>query len=310
MLGGTICAVSSIVLITGLTCWFRIPPVSQEKVNAVLGKEGMPSIVAHKGGAGEAPENTIAAIRMAKANGCNSVEFDVGYTSDGVAVLMHDFTVDRTTNGSGVLNDMTWEHVQTLDAAGSFQNQNGFTDVKVPSLEEAVKTCLDLGITIYFDVKGNPEESVKTLPALFSKYPTLYNTSIVCSFFPNVIYKLRQVDPNIVTALTWRPDIVAREDMGGKFRDVSVYRQVLSTISDVILRWSHFSWLPLICGNSAFLVTKDVLSREMIQYFNSLGIRVIAWTVNDHYEKKFIFNTLQVSVITDYVTLKHITENF
>ena len=72
--------------------------------------------IGHRGAAGHAPENTIAAIRKGASLGVDFVELDVQCTRDGRLVVMHDKLVDRTTDGSGLVSDMTWDKLQLLDA--------------------------------------------------------------------------------------------------------------------------------------------------------------------------------------------------
>ena len=80
-------------------------------------KTGSPAIIAHRGGSAEAPENTLAAFRLAKENGAYGVEFDVDFTKDGRAVVIHDSTVDRTTNGKGLVSEFSFEEIRKLDAS-------------------------------------------------------------------------------------------------------------------------------------------------------------------------------------------------
>lgn len=80
-------------------------------------KTGLPAIIAHRGGSSEAPENTLAAFRMAKENGAYGVEFDVDFTKDGRAVVIHDSTVDRTTDGTGLVSEFSFEEIRKLDAS-------------------------------------------------------------------------------------------------------------------------------------------------------------------------------------------------
>ena len=87
-------------------------------------------VVGHRGASGYEPENTIRSLEAAFKMRANAVEVDVRVTKDGVPVLMHDETVDRTTNGSGKLRDLTFEEVKSLDAG---------LGEHVPSLEEALK---------------------------------------------------------------------------------------------------------------------------------------------------------------------------
>ena len=100
-----------------------------------LRSPGEPAFVAgHRGDRAEAPENTIPAFEAAFAGGLEFVETDVQLTADGFPVLMHDPTVDRTTDGTGAIEDLTLAQVQALDA-GSWYNQT-FTGTRVPQLGE------------------------------------------------------------------------------------------------------------------------------------------------------------------------------
>lgn len=77
----------------------------------------MPIIIGHRGGGIEAPENTLAAFRKAKQNGASAVEFDLDFTQDGVPVIIHDATVDRTTDGCGKICDLRYEQLRRLNAS-------------------------------------------------------------------------------------------------------------------------------------------------------------------------------------------------
>ncbi|CAN5720514.1 glycerophosphodiester phosphodiesterase [soil metagenome] len=90
------------------------------------------AIVGHRGAAGEAPENTMAGFRWAQRHGVNILETDVRLTADGVPVLMHDATVDRTTDGSGEVGEMTIAELQKLRADRLFPGWQG--DVRIPTL--------------------------------------------------------------------------------------------------------------------------------------------------------------------------------
>lgn len=75
-----------------------------------------PLIIGHRGASAAAPENTLAAFRLAQTQGAHGIEFDVQLSADGVPVVIHDDTVDRTTNGRGRVTDLTLAQLQTLDA--------------------------------------------------------------------------------------------------------------------------------------------------------------------------------------------------
>lgn len=107
------------VLLLFLYRKFRLPKNEASIVKSFLQKDGSktPAIIAHRGGSAEAPENTLAAFRTARENGATGVEFDVDFTKDGRAVVIHDATVDRTTDGTGPVNEFTFEEIRKLDAS-------------------------------------------------------------------------------------------------------------------------------------------------------------------------------------------------
>jgi glycerophosphoryl diester phosphodiesterase len=80
-----------------------------------------PFVIAHRGASNVAPENTLAAIEQAVALGADGVEVDVRATADGVPLLLHDATVDRTTDGAGDIEALSWAQVQRLDAGAWFE---------------------------------------------------------------------------------------------------------------------------------------------------------------------------------------------
>lgn len=93
-------------------------------------------VCAHRGNSGEFPENTLSAFRSAADLGVDMIEFDVAITKDGVPVILHDETVDRTSNGTGLLAELTLAAVRALDF-GSWQGE-AFCGERIPTLIEAL----------------------------------------------------------------------------------------------------------------------------------------------------------------------------
>ncbi|MBV6522322.1 MAG: Glycerophosphodiester phosphodiesterase [Gemmatimonadaceae bacterium] len=89
-------------------------------VNPLLSTQSGPLVIAHRGNSAHAPENTIEAFRQAIALGADGIEFDVRLTRDGRAIVMHDPAVDRTTSGTGLVADLTYDRIRTLDAGARF----------------------------------------------------------------------------------------------------------------------------------------------------------------------------------------------
>ncbi|TRY97844.1 hypothetical protein DNTS_014974 [Danionella cerebrum] len=276
---------------------FRFPQVPSDRARQLL-RPGSRAAVAHRGGGHDAPENTIAAIRTASENGATGVELDLEFTADGVPILMHDETVDRTTNGSGPLKKMLFSEVRKLDAAAKHRFSERFRGERVPTLQEAVEECIKHQLTIYFDVKGHPEEAAAALKELFRKFPVLYNTSIVCSFEPKVIYRMRQAEPDVLTALTHRPWSLSHFGDGTP-RFSSALKHHWMQVLDVLLDWAHHHLLWHLCGISAFLVQKNFISPDYVQYWAARGVEVVGWTVNTAVEKQYYQQTLKINYITD-----------
>ena len=107
-------------------------------------------VIAHRGEHRSHPENTLPAFQAAIDAGADFFELDVRTTSDGRLVLMHDAKVDRTTNGSGAVREMTFDQIRALDAGAKFSPQ--FAGTKVPSFEEALALAHG-NIGVYVDSK-------------------------------------------------------------------------------------------------------------------------------------------------------------
>nr|XP_008256001.1 glycerophosphodiester phosphodiesterase 1 isoform X2 [Oryctolagus cuniculus] len=246
---------------------FSFEPLPSRRALQVLKPRDRVSAIAHRGGSHDAPENTLAAIRQAAKNGATGVELDIEFTSDGIPVLMHDNTVDRTTDGSGRLCDLTFEQIRKLNPAANHRLRNDFPDEKIPTLREAVAECLKNNLTIFFDVKGHAN-------------------------------MMRQTDQNVITALTHRPWSLSHTG-DGKPRYSSFWRQAVFVGLDILLDWSMHNVLWYLCGVSAFLMQKDFVSPDYLKKWSAKGIQVVGWTVNTFDEKSYYESHLGSSYITD-----------
>lgn len=116
-----------------------------------------------------APENTLAAFRESRQNGFTMVECDVSFTKDGYAVLLHDNTVDRTSNGTGKINSLTLKEVRSLDF-GSWKSPE-YVGEKIPTFEEFIFLCRNISLHPYIEIKrGATTEQVKQLIKTVIKY--------------------------------------------------------------------------------------------------------------------------------------------
>lgn len=148
--------------------------------------------VAHRGLAADAPENTLAAYRLAKKKGFSCVECDVSFTSDGVAVLLHDDTVDRTSNGTGKIKSLTFAEVRALDF-GSWKAEE-FAGEKIPTFEEFLHLCKRLGLHPYIELKDGTEAQVKALVETV-KLCGMKGMVTWISFVADFLWWVQSVDP-------------------------------------------------------------------------------------------------------------------
>lgn len=119
-----------------------------------------PRIIAHRGGGALAPENTLAGLRLAARLGCRAVEFDAMLAADGVPVLMHDETLERTTSGRGRVAAMTSARLARLDAGG--RHHAAFAAEPVPTLDEALQLCAALGLWANVEIKPSAGQEAAT----------------------------------------------------------------------------------------------------------------------------------------------------
>lgn len=115
------------------------------------------AVIAHRAGRGIQPENTLAAIRNAIKLGVDYVELDIRATKDGHLVIMHDGSVDRTTNGKGAVKELDFETIRTLDAGSKFDSK--YSDEKIPTFDEVLALCHNK-VHVYVDHKEAPTDQV------------------------------------------------------------------------------------------------------------------------------------------------------
>ncbi|XP_049269965.1 glycerophosphodiester phosphodiesterase 1-like [Rhipicephalus sanguineus] len=300
-------AVAIIAIIGGLAVrWSSIPRVDDSLVSEVIGVKNdddsqLPPVFGHRGCALDAPENTLAAFQEAKKNNADGIEFDLTFTRDNVPVIFHDETLERTTNGEGPIENITFEELRRLDASCKHPLAERFPKERVPTLEEGVEECLRLGMRLIIDVKNPDSRAVEVIDKLFRERPELYRRALVASFYHDYVYWLRLRNPGIVTALIWCPGFLAYEDMNmTRPRSQSSAAHLFNRIADWILdKALHTGLLPYVTGASAVLISSNVVSAEYVKAWHDRGMHVIAWTPNHPAEKDFLRQSLRVSIITD-----------
>ena len=163
-----------------------------------------PWVIAHRGGMGRWPENTLFAFERALAAGADVLEMDLQSSRDDVLMVIHDATVDRVTDGTGAVREFTRAELQAFDAAQHFVDASGKRSlrgngIRIPTLEEVVAGFPDARIS----VELKPEA-----PALVARLCSLIRSQgaddrmMVSSFFAEVLIAFRRACPEVATSLS------------------------------------------------------------------------------------------------------------
>lgn len=175
---------------------FSLPLSAQEKNQNIFPKSKNKIIViAHRGDHTIAPENSLLAIENAIHDGVDYVELDLRTSKDGQLVLMHDVTVDRMTNGQGIIQELSFDTIRALKLYN--KNISNSDTVQVPSFEEALKVCKNR-INIYLDFK---EANVKEAYAAIQK-ANMGNQMVVYINAPNQYMDWRKWVPQMPLILS------------------------------------------------------------------------------------------------------------
>jgi len=165
-----------------------------------------PRMVAHRGAGKIAPENTLAAMRVGHGYGYRMVEIDARLSGDGVLMLMHDDTVDRTTNGSGRVGGMTWGELARLDAGHFSRDAHPeFVGEPIPTFEAIARWCLANDVAINIEIKPCPGREAETGAAVALDVLRLWRNTelppLFSSFNETALAAARAVAPNVPRAL-------------------------------------------------------------------------------------------------------------
>lgn len=157
----------------------------------------IPRVIGHRGAKAGAPENTLAGLRQAKREGAAWVEFDVKLTADGQPVLIHDETLERTTDGRGRVADTTFADIRRLDAGRCFGA--AWQGERVPSLREALALLAELDMGFNLEIKPCPGREAETariaMAELAASWPPSRPTPIVSSFSTEALAAAREAAP-------------------------------------------------------------------------------------------------------------------
>ena len=227
--------------------------------------------IAHRGGSALGPENTFAAFEKALAAGADGFEFDLHLSRDGHPVIIHDETLERTTNGSGPVGEAVLEELQKLDAGSWFGSE--FTGARIPALAELFERYKDKNLLFNAELKTDivpyPHlaEAVLKLVSRFG----LEERVIISSFNWETLKASRTINPKVRTGLLYALEVENPWDMARELGCYSVH--------------------PLFF----YLQNPETLAR-----FRRESIPLYPWTVNDPEMMETFLNAGLEAIITDY----------
>jgi glycerophosphoryl diester phosphodiesterase len=229
-------------------------------------------ILAHRGASAYAPENTLEAFRLAVQQHADGLEIDIHLTKDGEIVVIHDDTIDRTSNGKGDIMSYTLAELKAFRFNKGFEEQ--YPEAQIPSLREVLELVKDHDLYLNIEVKDilSKSELYNGLGKEAAKLVEEYGLSgqvIFSSFNHTSMVRLKESCPEMRTALLY----IAGMYEGGKYAQM--------TGADAL----H----PLYIG----------VNRELVEEAHSAGVQVNAWTVNDPEHIRMMLEAGVDAIITD-----------
>lgn len=238
-----------------------------------------PIVVAHRGASAYAPENTLSAIKKAITMGVDMIEIDVQLSKDKQVVVMHDLSVDRTTNGNGRVRDLLFDEIRKLDAGSWFSSE--FAGEKVPTLEEVIETVkgkCKLLIEVKRVKTSKPEIEAKIIQ-LINKH-NAHNWCIVQSFESEVVKNIQALDNSIECHKLVTMNIsVLPLHVDSRIKTGTIYKY--KTVQSI---------------NPYF----KMLNKRKVDKIHSRGQKIITWTVNEKQDMKRMIEMGVDGIITNY----------
>lgn len=241
-------------------------------------------VFAHRGGGGIFPENTLDAFRNSSKTGVDVQELDLHATSDGKLVVMHDATVDRTTDGRGRVSELTLKEIKKLDAGYRFSPDGGQTfpfrgrGITVPTLEEIFAALPEMAFNI--EPKQQTPSIIKPL-CLIIRERKMTDKIIVGSFRQAVIDEFRQECPEAATAASALE--VSQFLTMYKTGLVKSYNPPMQTLQ-----------IPENMGGL------QIVSKDFVEAAHGLNLKVHVWTVNEPADMRRLIETGVDGIMTDY----------
>ncbi|PLR97535.1 glycerophosphodiester phosphodiesterase [Bacillus sp. T33-2] len=258
-----------------LTSFLALLHRLEKVLNIIGGGRNKPVLIGHRGAAGYCPENTMVSFEKAIEMNADMLEFDVQETRDGVLVVIHDPTVDRTTNGKGKVRGFSFQELQQLDAGSWFSTE--FAGAKIPSFNEVleryggkVKLLIELKKPSLYP--GIEEKVADELVKRGLHQPN--GMVIVQSFDSKSMKRFKEMVPSIPVGVLVRHD--PRGISNRKIKALSSFASYLN---------------PKI----------TMANKSLVKRIHGHGLKTITWTVRDEHTAKTINRLGFDGIATDYL---------
>ena len=230
-----------------------------------------PRIFAHRGGGKLAPENTLAAIRFGASLGFQGVEFDVMLAGDGTPVLIHDETLDRTTDSSGSVARLSYAQLSLVEA-GAWKGKK-WQGERIPRFEDAARLCRELGLAANVELKPARGYERRTGEAVAQAARELWHGAtpppLLSSFSTVALAAARTVVPELPRGL-----LVGRVP--------EHWRELMQDLECVALHCNY-----------------RALSKRLAEQVRAAGYAIVTWTVNDRRTVRRVLGFGVDTVVTD-----------
>ncbi len=223
-------------------------------------------IIAHRGASARAPENTLAAFRLALRAGVGMIELDVRLTSDGVPVVIHDATLSRTTDGEGRVAERKLADLRGLSAGAWFGEE--FRDERIPSLEEVFR-LVGRRAEINVEIKGEGEAVAQTAGAALAiaREAGALDRTLFSSFDPDALARCRRESASARLALLTGPITLTPAGAAGP---ADLDGRVTARQS----AWKHL-------GLEAANLYRELASPPLVRSLHGDGYAVYLYTVDE-----------------------------
>jgi glycerophosphoryl diester phosphodiesterase len=233
--------------------------------------DNMPQITAHRGASGEAPENTLAAIRLAAEQGAEWVEIDVNISKDGVPVLHHDDGLERCTDGQGLVIEHDLQDLLALDSGRWFSP--AFAGERIATLDECLDLALELNLSVNLEIKPCSGWELPTTEQIANVMLQRHaSPTVVLSSFSHIaLLRAQQLMADIPRASLF---LVAPPDWQALTQEVQ--------------------------ATNIHLHSNSLLNAAAVQQFHDQGMRVYCYTVDNTDEASALFEMGVDGIFTNH----------